>query len=184
MNDSELIALYFARDESAADETQKRFGRYCYKIAHNILGSAEDAEECVNDVLLRLWTHIPPAKPENLYAYIASVTRATACSRLTADRAQKRGGGELPLVLDELRDCTAPDTVEQQLEMRRLSQALGRFLSMLKAQHRIIFVQRYWYCCPVSEIAENLNITKSKVTVTLMRTRQKLRTYLEEEGFL
>ena len=184
MNDSDLIALYFSRDESAAAETQKRFGGYCYTIAYNILGSAEDAEECVNDVLLRLWTHIPPAKPENLYAYIASVTRSAACSRLAAGKAQKRGGGEIPLVLDELRDCTAPDTVEQQLDRRRLSEAIGRFLGTLGPQHRIIFVQRYWYCCPVDEIAEELEITKSKVTVTLMRTRKKLRTYLEKEGFL
>ena len=112
------------------------------------------------------------------------MTRSAACSRLAAGKAQKRGGGEVPLVLDELRDCTAPDTVEQQLDRRRLSEAIGRFLGTLGPQHRIIFVQRYWYCCPVDEIAEELEITKSKVTVTLMRTRKKLRTYLEKEGFL
>lgn len=184
MNDKDLIALYFARDDAASAETHRKFGGYCYTIAHNILGNAQDAEECVNDVLLRLWERIPPAQPENLYAYIAAVTRSVARNRYAASLAQKRGGGEPDLALDELRDCTAPDTVEQQVSERALGKALSTFLGTLKSQHRIIFVQRYWYFCPVDDIAANLGITKSKVTVTLMRTRKKLRTFLEQEGFL
>lgn len=184
MDDNELIALYFDRDETAITETQRKFGGYLYTIAHNILGSVQDAEECVNDVLMRLWQRIPPAKPENIYAYSASVARSVARNRYSAEHALKRGGGETQLVLDELRDCTDPDSVEQQLDSRSLSEAVDIFLGTLKPEHRKIFVQRYWYLCPVEDIAENLGITKSKVTVTLMRTRQKLRTYLEQEGFL
>lgn len=184
MDDKDLIALYFARDDTASAETQRKFGGYCYTIAHNILGNAQDAEECVNDVLLRLWERIPPAQPENLYAYIAAVTRSVARNRYAAAHSQKRGGGETALALDELRDCTAPDTVEQQVSERALGKALGQFLGTLKPQHRIIFVQRYWYLCPVEDIANNLGVSKSKVTVTLMRTRQKLRAFFEEEGFL
>ena len=184
MNDAELIALYYARDERASDETFRKFGGYCYTIAHNILGSSQDSEECVNDVLLRLWERIPPAKPDNLYAYTAAVTRSIARNRYAASQTKKRGGGETALVLDELRDCTDPDSVEQQLDNRELGETINAFLGTLKEQHRIIFVQRYWYLCPVEDIAEDLGITKSKVTVTLMRTRQKLRTFLEKEGFL
>ena len=111
MNDADLLALYFARDERASNETYRKFGGYCYTIANNILGSDPDAEECVNDVLLRLWEKIPPAKPDNFYAFIATVTRNLARNRFRAENARKRGGGEIPLVLDELRDCTDPDTV-------------------------------------------------------------------------
>ena len=184
MDDRDLIALYFARDSAAAAETQRKFGGYCYTIAFNILGNAQDAEECVNDVLLRLWERIPPAQPENFYAYIAAVTRSVAQNRYAAAHTRKRGGGDITLALDELRDCTGPDTVEQQVNERALSKAVGDFLGTLKHQHRIIFVQRYWYLCPVDDIADDLGITKSKVTVTLMRTRKKLRIYLEKEGFL
>ena len=184
MNDAELIELYIARNERASSETFRKFGGYCFTIAHNILGSRQDAEECVNDVLLRLWERIPPAKPDNLYAYTAAVTRNIARSRYAASHAKKRGGDEIALALDELRDCTGPDTVEEQLDSRALGSTINTFLGTLKEQHRIIFVQRYWYLCPVEDIAEDLGISKSKVTVTLMRTRQKLRTYLEKEGFL
>ena len=184
MDDQNLIALYFARDEKASAETYRRFGGYCFKIAQNILGNREDAEECVNDVLIRLWNRIPPTKPDNLYGFIATVTRNLARNRSESERALKRGGGETALVLDELRDCTGPDTVEQQIDRNELAEALNGFLGTLKPDHRKIFLQRYWYYCSVDEIAENLGLTRSKVTVTLMRTRKKLRNYLEEEGFL
>jgi RNA polymerase sigma-70 factor (ECF subfamily) len=184
MQDQDLIAMYFARDERAADETERKFGNYCYAIAYNILGNEQDAEECVNDTLVRLWENIPPARPENLYAYVAAVTRSIAINKRNAAHAVRRGGTELPAVLDELRDCTDPDTVEQIIDRKQFGEMLNRFLGTLKSDHRKIFVQRYWYLCTVNEIAENLHLTKSKVTVTLMRTRKKLAEYLEKEGYL
>ena len=185
LDDKELIRLYFDRDEKAVTETQRIFGGYLYTIAHNILGSVQDAEECVNDVLMRLWEHIPPAKPENVYAYFASVARSVASKRYKMKHAQKRGGGETALVLDELHDCcTDPDTVEQQIDSRSLREAIAAFVETLKPEQQTIFIQRYWYVCPIEDIAEDLGISKSKVSVTLMRMRQKLRKHLEQEGFL
>ena len=185
VDDKELIKLYFDRNELAVTETQRKFGGYLYTIAHNILGSVQDAEECVNDVLMRLWDHIPPANPENVYAYFASVARSVARKRYQKNHALKRGGNEAELVLDELRDCcTDPDTVEQKIDSRSLRDAITDFLDTLKPEQQTIFVQRYWYVCPIEDIAEDLGISKSKVSVTLMRTRQKLRKHLEQEGFL
>ncbi|MBP0971656.1 MAG: sigma-70 family RNA polymerase sigma factor [Oscillospiraceae bacterium] len=184
MNDQELIALYYARSEQASAETYRQFGSCCYTIARNILGCAQDAEECVNDVLIRLWDRIPPAKPKNFFAYIAAVTRSIACNRYIASRAKKRGGGEVALALEELCDCSGDENVEQEIDKKALAEALDAFLGTLKPDHRKIFVQRYWYFCPVDDIAEQFGMTKSKVTVSLMRTREKLRNYLEKEGFL
>ena len=179
MDDKELIRLYFDRNELAVTETQRKFGGYLYTIAHNILGSVQDAEECVNDVLMRLWEHIPPANPENCYAYFAAVARSVASKRYKMKHAQKRGGGETALVLDELHDCcTDPDTVEQQIDSRSLREAIAAFLETLKPEQQKIFVQRYFYVCAIDDIAEDLGISKSKVSVTLMRTRQKLRKHL------
>ncbi|HAG14366.1 MAG TPA: RNA polymerase subunit sigma-70 [Ruminococcus sp.] len=185
MDDKELISLYIDRNEQAISETQRIFGKYFYTIAHNILGSNQDAEECVNDVLMRLWDHIPPTIPENAKAYFTSVARSVANKRYKMNHALKRGGGETPAVLDELYDCCLDsDSVEQQIDRKALSDAINAFLETLKPEHRIIFVLRYWSVYPVDEIAEKLDISHSKVTVTLMRTRQKLRKHLELEGFL
>ena len=185
MDDKELISLYYNRNEQAISETQRIFGKYLYTIAHNILGSVQDAEECVNDILMRLWNYIPPANPENVNAYFGSVARSVARTRYKMNHSLKRGGGETQLVLDELYDCcTAPDSVEQAIDRNALTDAVNAFLETCKPEHRIIFILRYWSVCSVDEIAENLGISKSKVTVTLMRTRQKLRKYLEQGGFV
>lgn len=185
MNDNELIQLYFERDEQAISETERRFGGYFYTIAHNILGCVQDAEECVNDVLMRLWEHIPPAKPDNVYAYFIAVARSVARRKYKMNHTRKRGGGETQVVLDELYDCCSEsDSVEAQVDKNALCDAINAFLGTLNPEHRTIFILRYWYVYTVEEITEKLGISKSKVTVTLMRTRQKLRKYLEQEGFL
>ena len=49
MEDTHIIELYFNRDEAALQETNVKYGAYCFRIAKNILESREDSEECVND---------------------------------------------------------------------------------------------------------------------------------------
>lgn len=185
MQDENLISLYFARDEQASAETYRQFGGYIYTVAYNILGNPQDAEEIVNDTLIRLWEQIPPAHPENLYAYIAAAARNLARNRYAAGRTLRRGGDVPKLCLDELRDCaSSPDEVEREIDRRQLGTALNDFLSTLRPLHRKIFVQRYWYFCSTDEIAQELHISSSRVTVTLMRTRKKLADYLKKEGLI
>ena len=64
MDDKKIIELFFARDEKAISETEKKYGKLARYVASNILSSREDAEECVNDALLALWNSIPPDTPE------------------------------------------------------------------------------------------------------------------------
>ena len=49
MEDKEIVDLYWARSEKAISETDKKYGKYCYSIAHHILFNDADAKECVND---------------------------------------------------------------------------------------------------------------------------------------
>lgn len=72
MEDLEIIELYWRHSERAIAESDAKYGAYCKKIAENILGSAEDAAECVNDTWLRTWNAIPPERPENLKMFILS----------------------------------------------------------------------------------------------------------------
>lgn len=183
--DKDLLALYFARDQKAVSETQKQFGGYCYTIAYNILGNAQDAEECVNDTLMRLWDAIPPAEPEDFYAYTAALARNLARNRYKHDHVMKRGGSESDIALDELAQMPADrDSVEDTVDGRQLGSALNDFLAELPKKQRVMFVQRYWYGMPVEEIAADLHLPKGTVTVTLMRVRKKLQSYLERGGFV
>lgn len=184
MEDRKIIELFFDRDEQAIQETDKKYGRYCLSIAHNILNNTQDAEETVNDVYIGTWNAIPPHCPENLSAFLGKITRRYAIKRWRAARALKRGGGEVPLVLEELMGCIpAGSDMERDMEMADLNNLLNRFIASLPKQERTVFVCRYWYMDPVGSIANRYGYSQSKVKSMLSRTRSKLRIYLKKEDY-
>jgi len=183
--DREILALFRARDERALSETSKAYSGMCMRLAINILGSRLDAEEVVSDVLMQLWQSVPPAEPQNLEAYLVTLTRRTALKYLENRNAKKRGGGKGAAVLDELeRDLCAKDNVEAIYDSRELQEAVNRFLRSLPAEQKKMFLQRYWYFCTTREIAEDMHLKESNVRVTLMRLRSRLKEQLHREGFL
>ncbi len=185
MDDAAILALYSSRDETAIAQTDARYGAYCRKVAGAILGSSEDAEECVNDAWLRVWNTIPPEKPARLRPFLAKITRNLALDRYRARSADKRGGGELPAILEELSDCiAAPGDSESAVLAQELRRAINPFVQALPARDGNLFIRRYFFAEPVSEIAERYGVTAHNATVILARTRQKLRRHLEQEGFL
>ena len=105
MDDSQILALYFSRAEAAIQETDRKYGRYCYRIAYSILDSRQDSEESVNDTYLSAWNSIPPRKPTRLSTYLGKLTRNISIDRWRKCSAQKRGSGEVALALDELTEC-------------------------------------------------------------------------------
>ena len=183
MEDKQIIELYFARSEQAIAETDAKHGPYCRSIAGRILHNREDSEECVNDTWLQAWNAIPPQRPQRLAVFLGRITRNLALNRWEANAARKRGGGQVPLALEELRDCLpASGTGTDPTEMLVLTQTLNRFLAALTKETRIIFLRRYWYLDSIGEIAQRLNLTESKVKMSLLRSREKLRSVLEKEG--
>lgn len=185
LSDADIVALFFARSPDALTAVQTKFAPYLHTVAFNILTSREDAEECVNDSWLRAWDSIPPKKPERLGAYLAKVVRRLALNRLEKQNAGKRGGGELPLVLDELCEVWDPaDSVESRMEAEALHRALDAFLALLPREKRAAFVGRYFCMDGVKVIAARLGISEGKVKSMLHRTRAALRRYLEQEGLL
>ena len=181
--DSELIGLFSRRDQAALSGTQQKYGRLARRIAINILGSREDAEECMNDTLLTLWETIPPEKPRSLAAYISVIARNLAINRRLAAHRQKRGGGEFTVALAEIENTlAAPDQLESVLDTIAIGDAIDRFLDDLPAEARVMFVLRYWSDLSIKEIAARCDVGQSKVKMTLLRTRNALKTYLEKEG--
>jgi RNA polymerase sigma-70 factor (ECF subfamily) len=148
-----------------------------------ILQDVWDSEECVNDTYLKAWSVIPPKRPIKLPAFLGKITRNLALNRYEKNTAEKRGGGEVSLALDELAECIPdPKSVEQMLDNRILVDKLNLFLEGIPADARMIFMRRYWEVCTIREIAEIYGISESKVKVSLFRTRGKLRVFLEQEG--
>ena len=184
MTDQEIIELYFARSESAIDETARKYGSYCSYIAMNILYNKEDSEECVNDTWLHTWNAIPPTRPSILRTFLGKITRNLALNIYEKQTVAKRGNGETSAVLDELSECIADtkcDRPEDIPDKITLTDCINRFLETQSADSRKIFVRRYWYMAPISEIAAEYGFSESKVKMTLSRMRASLLKDLERE---
>ncbi|MCH5205952.1 MAG: sigma-70 family RNA polymerase sigma factor [Oscillospiraceae bacterium] len=181
MEDSEIIGLYFERDERAISETGVKYGRLCFGVAKNILGSSEDAEECVNDTYLNVWNSIPPTKPNDLKAFICKVTRNLSLTRLKYNKAAKRSP-EVLLSLSELEEVLPDESAADGVEAEELGKLISAFLREQKPDSRNVFLRRYWFFDSVSEIAARFSFSESKVKSMLFHTRGKLRKYLKNEG--
>ena len=184
MEDSRIIELYWSRDEGAIAATSEKYGAYCRSVAMNILRSAEDAEECVSDTWLGAWNSIPPKRPSVLRTFLGRITRNLSFNKYKRDRAEKRGGGEISAVLDELAECVSgSESPEQELARSELAAEINGFLGALPLKKRSIFVSRYWYAESVSDIAKRCGMSETNVSVTLNRLRAQLREHLTERGY-
>lgn len=185
MDDNNIIKLFWERSEEAIVETSKKYSNYCFTISYNILYNNEDAKECVNDTYLRAWNTIPPNRPNRLATFLGKITRNLSLNRYKYIKAGKRGFGQVELVLSELEACIpAPMDTEQIFDELVLTEAINKFLDNQKKIKRIVFIQRYWYLMPIKEIAEQNNMSESKVKSMLFRTRNELKVYLEKEGII
>lgn len=179
MDDSRIIELYFARDNSAITETKSKYGKLLYSVSYNILKTREDAEECENDTYLSAWDCIPPNNPQVLSAFLSRITRNLSFKKLKANTAQKRGGDSRTLPLDEL-IATIPDSTNA-LSQLELTEILNAFLCELPARERQVFICHYWYCDSIKDISRQFGFTQSKVKMMLSRTRQKLLDHLKKQ---
>ena len=184
--DRQIISLLECRDEAALKALTAQYGKLGKSIAGQILGNDEDAEEVWNDALMQLWNAIPPAKPENLRAYLVTVVRRLAYDRIDRANAKKRGGGTPAVSLETLTEAQHPAVreVEELFDAACLNDAVNRFLGTLSDDACTIFVQRYGNDRTVAESAEMYQISRNKTALSLMRTRIKLKKFLREEGFL
>lgn len=183
MTDSEIIELFNQRDECALRETQAAYGKYCEKIARNILSDEPEVSECVNDTLLKAWENIPPERPQSLRAYLAAITRNGALSRYRRGKAGKREN-RLALVLDDFAEMLPNGTnVEKTAEQREMIAEINRFLGSLPEVNRTVFVLRFYCFESIPDIAARLGLGKKAVSAALYRTKKQIRKHLEKEEF-
>lgn len=185
MTDQQIIEAYWQRNESAIQESSEKYGRYCFTIAHHILRNQEDAEECVNDTWMKAWNSMPPGRPGNLKLFLARITRNLSLNKYRSQRTDKRGGGELELILDELGEIlSAEEGTEEEYMAKVLGETVNQFLHSLPERQCNIFVRRYFYSESIPEISDRYQLSSHYITVILSRTRRKLKQYLNKEGFI
>ncbi len=181
MDDKRIIELFFDRNEDAIAETEIKYGRLCYRIAHNILGDEGESEECTGDTYLALWNSIPPQRPSNFRAYAARVARNMALKKYEYNSAKKRSS-HMTVSLCELEEVLPDENFKFEIEDEPLGQMISDFLYSEKEDARLVFIRRYYFYDDIRTISKNYSFSESKVKSMLYHTRQRLREYLTEKG--
>lgn len=172
LDDEKIVGLYFARDELALSETEEKYGHLLKSIVTKALGSGADADECMSDIYLSLWSSIPPARPESLRAYACAIARNLSFKKLSYNLAKKRSA-DLSVSFDELEASLTNDAFAESIKKIEFREFFNRFLQSLRKESRVVFLKRYYFLDSIPEIAADLNITEGKVKSLLFRARKK-----------
>ena len=185
VEDQQIVALYWARNERSIEESARKYGKYCFSIAYNILSDTDDAQECVNDAYYNAWNSMPPHRPAVLSTFLGRITRFVSLKKWRAKRTQKRGQGTVEVAYEELSECIASaQSVDEAMQAQELARVIDAFLNTLKPQEQRVFICRYWYFDAVSAISKQFGCSESKIKSMLYRVRKKLRTKLIQEGII
>lgn len=181
-DDAEIVAMLCRRDELALRAVMRKYGSLMMSIARQITGSEADAEECVNDALLELWSSVPPAVPEKLSAFTSGIVRRRAIDRVRYNQAEKRAGSEYCSSLEELEECLPDRKSEAESDSEEINRCIRSFLDKQKPDDRDMFLMRYFRFMSNREIAEQFDIRESSVVMRLVRMRKRLKRLLQEQN--
>ena len=185
MNEEEMQARLLARDDAALASIREAWGRPALALARRITGSEEDAEECLQDGLMAVWETVPPKRPDSLGHYFTALVRNAALNRWRDERRQKRGGGVVNEVFEELEYCaSSKDDVEETVAARLLAERINDFLDSLPRRERDLFLRRYYDMEDLDTLAAAKGLSKTHASVLLFRTRKKMKAFLEQEELL
>jgi RNA polymerase sigma-70 factor (ECF subfamily) len=151
-----------------------------YRFARSLLANAADAEDATQEVLLRLWNHLPTIYPFNLRGWLLRTTR-----HYCLDQIRRRSHQAAPMLmedemLDSLPDELAIDPGLAADSSFRLEQA-RRVLLKLPENLRSVFVLYEVNGLRYREIADVLGIPINTVKVYLSRAREKLAILMTKE---
>ena len=181
MEDTQIIELYWNRNQLAIKEGSEKYGRMLKGISLSILSNHEDTEECVSDTYMKAWDTIPPQRPNSLSAYLGRITRNLSINRWHERRAKKRGGDSL--LLSELSDCIPSSAcVEAEIELGELTEIISKWLCSLSRDERVLFLRRYWFGESLNTLADECLTTPNKLAGRMYRLRERLKLALEREG--
>ena len=185
IDDEKIIEMFFGRSEQGIRELDTKYGKDCHNLSYHIVGSRQDAEECVNDAYLGAWNAIPPVHPNPLLSYIVKIVRNISLKTYWRKEAAKRSG-HYTVALEEIEGCIADQkTVEDEIEAKELARIIEAFLDTLTTENRVIFMRRYWFSDSYKDIAEFMGLSEKNISVRLTRIREKMKQYLiEREVFV
>lgn len=183
LEDTEIVDLYWQRDERAIGETDKKYRKYLLSVAHNFLCSQEDCEECVNDAYMSAWERIPPTRPDMLKAFLTTIIRRIAINKFNEMSRQKRIPSNITDSLDGLENYIPERTFLNEIDEKQLGKVINDYLSTLSKRQRYIFMSRYYIADSIDKIADELSVSRSTVNKEIAAIKDGLKIALEREGY-
>ena len=180
LEDEKIVGLFLARNELALSAAEQKYGKLLISVSRRVLGSEEDAAECLNDALFALWSRIPPESPRDLRAYACKIIRNISFDRLKRSLAQKRSK-DSEAQLDELEASLSDGSAQEEFDRAEFSILLDGFLRQLRPESRVVFLKRYFFLDSEPQIAADLGMSLSKVKSLLHRARSKFRETVYKE---
>ena len=176
-----LTEMFWARNDDAISEADKKYHGLLFSIILTVLKNDRDAEECLNDVYLKIWESIPPNRPSSFRAYAVKIARNTAMNIFRKNGAEKRTAGRAFEMFDEgnRADFEYYGDEEQALRIREI---LNSYLTSADERKTYIFMSRYYFNKPISEISVALRCSESTVHKEIRKIKNELRKKLEEGG--
>ncbi|MBP3334410.1 MAG: sigma-70 family RNA polymerase sigma factor [Clostridia bacterium] len=184
ISDEEIIELYWMRDENAIKETDKKYSKYLFNIAYNIVSDKGECEECLNDTYMGAWNSMPTARPAVLQAFLSAIMRRSAIDCFKRRTRIKRVSSEFTQSFSELEDFIASDTdMAEEIENKDLSKSVSEYVRSLSERQMYIFMSRYYFSRPIKDIVKYLGCSTSTVKKEIAKIKEGLKTKLESEGY-
>ena len=165
--DERILELLSAGDQEGITLLQKQYGSMVRYIVRGILPDAQDAEECISDVYLRVWE------------------RFASCDAASGSRAGGLTAGARTAAVDRRRAARPPDEAwdgqagaapspEDELLRRERTRQLKRAVDALGAAEQVLFYRKYYYLQSTAQIAAEMGLSERAVEGRLYRLRRRL----------
>lgn len=140
------------------------------RVALRLLGNAEDAEDMVQEVYMKLWSK-RDALPDvqDVEAYCVTLMKNMCIDRLRIAEADKADVDEVPTML------AATDDVEAQVERHDTVEQVKQIIETLPEHQQQVITLRDMEDCSFEEIAEQTGLTSVNVRMLLSRARKTIR---------
>ena len=183
MTDEQIIELYWNREETAIQETDRKYGKFLFKVAYNILHDSMDCEECKNDTYIGVWNAIPPTRPVAFPAFITQIMRRIAINRYKEKTSKKRVPSELTTSFEDLGGTLHGEPTDlPDYDASEVGEVINKFVRGLPKRQRHIFIERFYLSESVESIASELSISQATVYREIERIKKDLKHYLERSG--
>ena len=181
-NDAELVVAALAGNTQAFDVLVNRYRRAMLTVAQKIVRNPTDAEDVVQDALLRAFEALPQLDDLNRFgAWLHSITRNRAL-RYHRNTSRYQPQEDMEPYLNTVADTSAADPAHI-VERELAQQAIRDAIQSLPQEYQAVIELYYWADMPQRRMATFLSLPLTTVKWRLRKAKEMLKSILERQGY-